>query len=999
MGKRITAMKKDHISRALADTYHQAAIAGRDMRRVADQLENLRESIAEKPLYAAWRDIDRAVGQVLLQDNMELFGILNTFRKSFVDWAYDSARVRVKEGFEQNREAGWQTFLDVYIEALVNWRFQIYGELYKDLDLESIPEAGMDLYLKIARATPYMLETRWDEAYGLFLELADLPGLPTGHKVHLLCSAGQIELYFFSNSQQARALFEKARAVEKDTGTAFSRTEQSFGELYLQEWPLDKARDAFQKAAQLDAQNEFALLYMGDTYREESRYSIAKAWYEDAQNLFPGSPDVFIRLIRLFERRDYFEDNDPSLIRTYIDRITLLMPEERYSALIDAGFAFQSNDRLGEAERWYREVIDAFPDRGGGWINLGYILEKQKRYPESREAFLQALRLDSEHFEAHWGLAYLYERMEGMESEALRTLETCKELRPQWAVFILPRIAELQLRLGESEKGVALLLECLKRFPDQDADPLRILHEEVNRRASEPEGASAAIGLLEQTLEARGREYADNFANRVGNVHFQNGRFDLAAGQYREAIGIHADVPIYHYNLGLALDRLEQYEPAAEAFEKYLSLESAPSADNLNSIGIFYYKKLQQHERAAALYQRAIEQDPANDNYHYNLALVQERLGQISEAEASYLSAIECDPGDPENHNGLGVFYFGRQRYEEAVREYQKAIDLHDGEALYFANMGLAWQQLGRSDEEMAAYQKAATLHPRYFLETGRCYFNQKHYEEAIEAIRQAGEYLDQFPFHYAYLGLSFENLGDKAQAEATFRQAIGKDPNLDDYFYNRLGILCYQQGRDEEAETCYREAIRLNPLAVYHENLGLALEKLEKEEDAEAAYSKCLELEPQNGVYYNRMGIFYYSRGHFEQAISWYQKAIERDPANPVFRNNLALALEASQQLPEAEQAYLAAIERDPANAEYLNFYGAMLFRSGRFPEARDYFERAAAGQPSNALFLTNLGLACLNLNDPAAVDALRRALALQPGDAQIQSFLDLAEQLLGQG
>ena len=61
------------------------------MRRVADQLENLRASIEEKDLYQAWRDVDRAVGQVLLQENEELYDILNTFRQSFVDWAYELA--------------------------------------------------------------------------------------------------------------------------------------------------------------------------------------------------------------------------------------------------------------------------------------------------------------------------------------------------------------------------------------------------------------------------------------------------------------------------------------------------------------------------------------------------------------------------------------------------------------------------------------------------------------------------------------------------------------------------------------------------------------------------------------------------------------------------------------------------------------------------------------------------------------------------------------------
>ena len=129
-------MKKEYISKALADTYYQAAVDGRDMRRVADQLETLRTSIEEKTMYQAWRDVDRVVGQALLQQNQELFEILQSFRKAFVDWAYEMDMAPIREGFAESNEKGWEAFIREYAEALVHWRYQIYRELYKEPDLE-----------------------------------------------------------------------------------------------------------------------------------------------------------------------------------------------------------------------------------------------------------------------------------------------------------------------------------------------------------------------------------------------------------------------------------------------------------------------------------------------------------------------------------------------------------------------------------------------------------------------------------------------------------------------------------------------------------------------------------------------------------------------------------------------------------------------------------------------------------------------------------------------
>ncbi|MFZ2899462.1 MAG: tetratricopeptide repeat protein [Saprospiraceae bacterium] len=1053
-------MKEEFLSRALAETYFQAAMSGRDMRRVADQLETLRASILEKNLYQAWRDVDRAVGTALLQENEELFDILDSFRKAFVGWAWEMIRQQVREIWKEDPVNGWEAFLQHYAGSLSHWRFQIYSELPGEFGVDEIPEQYLDFFLRILHTTPYMLESRWDQTFGLFLELAELPFITPEQRVNLLCSAGQIELYFFSRNEEARALFERARETEQKAGKAFARTEQSFGELWLAEWKMDEARNAFQKASMIDPQNEIALLYMGDTYKEEGRYNIAEAWYEDAKSIFPGSTDVQSRLIRLYEKRDYFRDHDPALIRKYVERIGRLLPIEKYTALTDAGFAFQSNDRFDEAEAWFREAIQLDPRRGNAWVNLGYVLEKKGQYEESEKAFKKALQFGPDYFDAQWGLAFLFESRESKEEDAIRTLETCLSLRPSWEVYILPRISELHWKTGRREQANAILFDCLRKFPAQDAEPLRILHERVNQLDEEP-----AMQLLEQIRQARGEAYADNFANRAGNVRFQYQKYEEAAEFYREAIRINASVPIYHYNLGLAMDRLDRLEEAEAAFANYLGLDQAPDADNLNSIGVFYYKKRQDNEKALGFYQRAIQANPHNDNYFYNQALVQEKLGQWSDAESSYRQAIECDPEDPENYNGLGVFYYGRQLHEQAVENYRKAIAIRSDEALYFSNLALACQALNKPEEELEAYRKAASLQPRYFLELGRALYTQGRHAEAVEAFEHGADYLPNFPFNYAYLSLALENTGQPERAWEALQRGLGKDPSLDDYFYNRMGVVLYRAGRYEEALQYYAEALKRAETAVYWENAGLAHEAAGQEKEAEEAYRKAMALEPANAQFPNRMGVFHYANQRHEQAAGYYRKALELDPQNAIFHHNLALALDGQGLWEEAEKEYLAAIGLDANNATFPSFLGVLYFKQARYGEAREQFEKAIQLDPANALnyenlgltlemlggfdlaektfqqtmgiepespvfvnrmglfyfnrgrfedaapwfrkasemdpgnvlFISNLGLAYLEMGNPQeAAPCFRKALELKPGDEQITAWLNLAEAYL---
>jgi Flp pilus assembly protein TadD len=63
--------------------------------------------------------------------------------------------------------------------------------------------------------------------------------------------------------------------------------------------------------------------------------------------------------------------------------------------------------------------------------------------------------------------------------------------------------------------------------------------------------------------------------NNEGVDHYQQGHWDVAQEHFTKAVAANADLPEAHYNLALALDKLEKHPEATTHFKKALELAPA----------------------------------------------------------------------------------------------------------------------------------------------------------------------------------------------------------------------------------------------------------------------------------------------------------------------------------------------------------------------------------------------------------------------------------------
>jgi len=276
-------------------------------------------------------------------------------------------------------------------------------------------------------------------------------------------------------------------------------------------------------------------------------------------------------------------------------------------------------------------------------------------------------------------------------------------------------------------------------------------------------------------------------------------------------------------------------------------------------------------------------------------------------------------------------------------------------------------------------------------------------------------------------LAMEHHRAGSQALAEQIYRQILEVDPhNLG--ALHMLGVIAYQDGRNDLAIECLgkavtvkpdfaeahcnlgavflecgksreamascQEALRLNPgLAEAYNNLGSALRELRRLEEAAANYQQALRLRRNYAEAHNNLGIVLRDLGKLDEAVRCHHEALRLKPDSAEAYTNLGVALKDLGRIEEAVSSYREALRLKPDYAEALSNLGLALKQQGRLNEAVRCHQDVVRLKRDSAEAHTNLGVALKDLGRlEEAIGSYQQALRLKPDYAEALSNLGVA-------
>ncbi|HEY9755108.1 MAG TPA: tetratricopeptide repeat protein [Oculatellaceae cyanobacterium] len=139
------------------------------------------------------------------------------------------------------------------------------------------------------------------------------------------------------------------------------------------------------------------------------------------------------------------------------------------------------------------------------------------------------------------------------------------------------------------------------------------------------------------------------------------------------------------------------------------------------------------------------------------------------------------------------------------------------------------------------------------------------------------------------YLGLIYENEDRVDESISEYQKMLSYDPKSNlgmqdlSNAYCRKAKTLNENGQTQEALGLLQEAIKLNPHhAMFHNNLGSALQTLGELEPAIKEYAEALSIDPQMEIATLNIAKCYLNLGEFEQARMYFNKFIQEHPDSP---------------------------------------------------------------------------------------------------------------------
>jgi len=194
------------------------------------------------------------------------------------------------------------------------------------------------------------------------------------------------------------------------------------------------------------------------------------------------------------------------------------------------------------------------------------------------------------------------------------------------------------------------------------------------------------------------------------------------------------------------------------------------------------------------LYSHDVRIVPNSVKAHYYLGL--ELVKVIANAEqdeekkkkiyeegiAELEKAVSIYPSFASAYTQMGVAYYRMKNYEKAIQNYNKAAELRPSDAITLNNIGTVYFEWQKYPEAKEKFQQALQIDQRFIdahMNLGSVLGTMQDFNGAIASFQNAIHFAPDNARAYFFIAVTYQNMGDKANADKYFQIAQQMDPKL----------------------------------------------------------------------------------------------------------------------------------------------------------------------------------------------------------------------------
>lgn len=394
-------------------------------------------------------------------------------------------------------------------------------------------------------------------------------------------------------------------------------------------------------------------------------------------------------------------------------------------------------------------------------------------------------------------------------------------------------------------------------------------------------------------------------------------------------------------------------------------------------------------DEAIAALDRALELSPNDTELLTTLGTVLQDLGRIDEAKAKWQRAFEVSSSALDARYNLAALQFAEGNFADAEIGYRAVLTARPNAHGVMCRLAATLAKKGNTEEaEKLLYTvlRSAPDSSEALEILGPLLLTAKKPKHLQDLCRDIIARSSTSPLAYEFLGRALQVGDDAVSAATALRTAVELSPDQLRPRLHLADVLMDTPGGAEEAESCLRQNLALEPTHLGTMVLLFKLfAQLGRSDEALSALSAAMQAHPRNEILHSELGRIQLLSGNFAAAEASFRRALELKPDYPEAMNDLAGCLTRADKPKEAETYFRLALMAKPTDSKMHMNLGMTLLKLGRNADAAEAFRASIAlGKSVNGYDL--LGLALVRLRDPeAALVAYRNALKMEPQNPSV--------------